>query len=184
MVHVRDAARFKIGVWRKAHCLQQREPQPKCGKTSTLMMSVLPLAKIGKLLNKPDYVEEAKSSFLLISNTWWTRKVACWFSSGWTFRKATTTSPRHYGRRVIAGSTIVIPEFIELLDLAENVRFRRFFYLCWNVKKWRHWASCKHCEWPVGNTLLDEQGSSYLKASASAGFAYGILKAVRKRYLF
>ncbi|GAA3330708.1 hypothetical protein GCM10020331_084350 [Ectobacillus funiculus] len=28
----------------------------------TLMMSVLPLAKIGLLLNKPEYVEEAKKS--------------------------------------------------------------------------------------------------------------------------
>src|SRR6266536_2861501 len=31
----------------------------------TLMMTVLPLAKIGKLLNRPEYVEEAKRQFLL-----------------------------------------------------------------------------------------------------------------------
>jgi unsaturated rhamnogalacturonyl hydrolase len=31
----------------------------------TLMMTVLPLAKIGKLLNRPHYVEEAKRQFLL-----------------------------------------------------------------------------------------------------------------------
>lgn len=30
----------------------------------TLMMTVLPLAKIGKLLNKPEYVEEAIYQFL------------------------------------------------------------------------------------------------------------------------
>lgn len=31
----------------------------------TLMMAVLPLAKIGLLLNRPGYVEEAKRQFLL-----------------------------------------------------------------------------------------------------------------------
>ena len=31
----------------------------------TLMMSVLPLAKIGLVLNKPEYVEEAKRQFML-----------------------------------------------------------------------------------------------------------------------
>ena len=31
----------------------------------TLMMTVLPLAKIGKVLNRPAYVEEAKKQFLL-----------------------------------------------------------------------------------------------------------------------
>jgi len=31
----------------------------------TLMMTVMPLAKIGKLLGRPEYVEEAKRQFLL-----------------------------------------------------------------------------------------------------------------------
>ena len=31
----------------------------------TLMMTVLPLAKIGKLLNRLDYLEEAKHQFLI-----------------------------------------------------------------------------------------------------------------------
>ncbi|WP_258567321.1 glycoside hydrolase family 88 protein, partial [Enterobacter sp. Colony194] len=31
----------------------------------TLMMTVLPLTKIGKLLNRPEYVEEATYQFLL-----------------------------------------------------------------------------------------------------------------------
>ena len=31
----------------------------------TLMMSVLPLAKIGKLLNRPEYIEQAKKQFLI-----------------------------------------------------------------------------------------------------------------------
>jgi unsaturated rhamnogalacturonyl hydrolase len=31
----------------------------------TLMMTVLPLAKIGKLLHRPHYIEEAKRQFLL-----------------------------------------------------------------------------------------------------------------------
>nr|VUD31153.1 Rhamnogalacturonides degradation protein RhiN [Raoultella sp. NCTC 9187] len=42
-------------------------------------------------------------------------------------------------------------------------------------------AECQH-ESGLWHTLLDDP-DSYLEASATAGFAYGILKAVRKRYV-
>jgi hypothetical protein len=48
----------------------------------TLMMSVLPLARIGLLLNKPDYVEEARASSWSISNISSTRRPACGSMAG------------------------------------------------------------------------------------------------------
>ena len=42
-------------------------------------------------------------------------------------------------------------------------------------------AACQHSS-GLWHTLLDDP-QSYPEASATAGFAYGILKAVRKRYL-
>ena len=48
----------------------------------TLMMTVLPLAKIGKLLNRPEYVEEAVYQFLLHVQNLMDRETGLWFH-GW-----------------------------------------------------------------------------------------------------
>ena len=79
----------------------------------------------------------------------------------------------------------MIPEFIELLELPANDPVRRQLLLvleaqCRALKRFQNESGL----WP---TLLDlpvgeqKEGQNYLEASATAGFAYGILKAVRKR---
>src|ERR1044071_10383038 len=50
----------------------------------TLMMSVMPLAKIGKLLGRPRYVEEARRQFMLHIKYLVDRRSGLWFH-GWTF---------------------------------------------------------------------------------------------------
>ncbi len=50
----------------------------------TLMMTVLPLAKIGKLLNRPQYVEEATYQFLLHVQNLMDRETGLWFH-GWNY---------------------------------------------------------------------------------------------------
>ena len=81
----------------------------------TLMMSVLPLAKIGKLLGRPHYVEEARRQFMLHIKYLVDRKTGLWFH-GWTF-----DGRHHFANALWARGncwvTIAIPEFIELLDL-------------------------------------------------------------------
>ncbi|VEA02342.1 Rhamnogalacturonides degradation protein RhiN [Salmonella enterica subsp. salamae] len=76
--------------------------------------------------------------------------------------------------------TIVIPDFLELLDLPENNAVRRYLVQVLNAQI----AALAKCQDESGlwHTLLDDP-HSYLEASATAGFAYGILKAVRKRYV-
>lgn len=144
----------------------------------TLMMSVLPLAKIGILLDRPEYVEEAKYQFLLHIQYLMDTETGAWFH-GWTF-----DGNHNYARaRWARGNswlTIVIPEFLELLDLPENDSFRRHLVqvLESQVEALAQWQS----DTGLWHTLLDDS-DSYLEASATAGFAYGILKGVRMRYL-
>ncbi|MBL4826814.1 MAG: glycoside hydrolase family 88 protein [Spongiibacteraceae bacterium] len=133
---------------------------------------------MGLLLKRPHYIEEAKRQFLLHCKYLSDRKTGLWFH-GWSFN----------GRHHFAGAlwargnswvTIAIPEFIELLDLAPGDHLREFLIETLNTQL-HALADCQHSSglWP---TLLDDS-SSYLESSASAGFAYGILKAVRKRYV-
>ena len=153
----------------------------------TLMMTVLPLAKIGKLLNRPHYIEEAKRQFLVHIKYLFDAKSGLFFH-GWKFDES---APGGFGHnfadaRWARGNswlTIVIPDFIELLDLPPNDALR--IHLIDTLE-----AQCQALQRLQGkdgmwNTLLDmpESEGSYPEASATAGFAYGMLKAIRKRYI-
>ena len=144
----------------------------------TLMMSVLPLAKIGLLLDRPHYVEEAKRQFMLHVKYLADVKTGLWFH-GWTF-----DGRHHFANALWARGnswvTIAIPEFIELLQLPPEDGLRQFLIETLNSQimtlvKYQDKSGLWH-------TLLDDP-NSYLEASATAGFAYGIMKAVRKRYI-
>ncbi|HZU62256.1 MAG TPA: glycoside hydrolase family 88 protein [Novosphingobium sp.] len=144
----------------------------------TLMMSVLPLARIGQVLGRPHYVEEARRQFMLHVKYLVDRRTGLWFH-GWTFD----------GRHNFAGAlwargncwvTIAIPEFIEMLDLPEGDGLRAF--LIETLAAQARALARLQDESGLWHTLLDDP-TSYLEASATAGFAFGLLKAVRKRYL-
>ena len=144
----------------------------------TLMMSVMPLAKIGLVLDRPEWVEEAKRQFMLHVKYLSDRATGLWFH-GWTF-----DGHHHFANALWARGnswvTIAIPEFIELLDLPPEDGLRMFLIetLEAQIK-----ALAKY-QAPSGlwRTIIDDE-TSYEEASATAGFAYGILKAVRKGYI-
>ncbi|WP_119156544.1 glycoside hydrolase family 88/105 protein [Caldimonas tepidiphila] len=145
----------------------------------TLMMCVLPLAKIGLVLNRPAYVEEAKRQFLLHVKYLADTRTGLWFH-GWTF------DGRHNFARALwargnSWVTIAIPEFIELLELPPGDHLREFLV---GTLRAQAEALCRLQDRETGlwHTLLDDP-ASYVEASATAGFAYGLLKGVRKRYL-
>lgn len=153
----------------------------------TLMMTILPLAKIGKILNRAEYVEEAKRQFLIHIRYLFDPKTGLFFHD-WKFD---TTAPGGVGHnfaraRWARGNswlTIAIPDFIELLDLPWNDPLR--IYLIDTLR-----AQCQvlrklQVDSGMWRTLLDETESegNYVEASATAGFAYGILKSVRKCYI-
>jgi len=144
----------------------------------TLMMSVLPLAKIGLLLNRPEYVEEAKRQFLIHIKYLFDTKTGLWFH-GWTFDGRHNFANALWARGN-CWVTIAIPEFIELLDLKAGDPLRTFLIdtLENQVKALAKYQT-EDGRW---HTLINDP-TSYLESSAAAGFAYGIMKAVRKRYI-
>lgn len=144
----------------------------------TLMMSVLPLARIGLLLDRPHYIEEARKQFLIHIKYLFDRKTGLWFH-GWTFLGRHNFADALWARGN-CWVTIAIPEFIEMLDLPPEDALRRFLIETLEAQV-KALAQHQH-ESGLWRTLIDDP-TSYLEASATAGFAYGILKAVRKRYL-
>ena len=144
----------------------------------TLMMTVLPLAKIGKLLNKPEYLEEAKKQFLIHIKYLTDRKTGLWFH-GWTFEENHNYAEALWARGN-CWITIAIPEIIEILELKKGDFLREFLISALNrqiesLAKYQNESGLWH-------TLINDP-SSYLEASATAGFAYGILKSIHKRYV-
>lgn len=146
----------------------------------TLMMTVLPLAKIGKVLNRPHYVEEAKRQFLIHIKYLFDTQTGLFFH-GWTF-DGNHNFARARWARGNSWLTIAIPEFIELLDLDERDSLRIHLIdtleaQCRALKKLQE-------ESGLWRTILDHRDErSYIESSATAGFAYGLLKARRKRYI-
>lgn len=156
----------------------------------TLMMTVLPLAKIGLVLGRPHYVVEAKKQFLLHVQYLFDSKSGL-FYHGWEFNNPGASGgalghnfAEAKWARGNSWLTIVIPEFIELLEL-DITTDPVGMHLC-DVLEAQCSALASHqADSGLWRTLLDvpESEGSYLEASATAGFAFGILKARRKRYL-
>lgn len=144
----------------------------------TLMMSVLPLAKIGLVFDRPNFVEEAKRQFLLHVKYLADPKTGLWFH-GWTFDGRHNFAEALWARGN-CWVTIAIPEIVDMLDLQPGDAFREFLLetLEAQAKKLKEHQD-KSGLW---HTLINDP-LSYLEASATAGFAYGLLKAVRKGYL-
>lgn len=144
----------------------------------TLMMTVLPLAKIGMLLGEHRYIEEAKRQFMLHIKYLADRQTGLWYH-GWTFE-----GHHHYAEALWGRGncwvTIAIPEIIDILELPAGDGFRAFLVETLNAQIQTLVANQKDSG--LWSTLLLEP-SSYEESSATAGFAYGILKSVRKGYV-
>ncbi|ROT40972.1 glycosyl hydrolase [Sodiomyces alkalinus F11] len=153
----------------------------------TLMMTVMPLAKIGLVLNRPHYVAEAKRQFLLHIQYLSDPETGLFFH-GWEFTDASGRAGGHNFARARwargnAWLTIALPEFVELVGLAPDDPLR---YHLLNVLEAQVRALVPlQAGSGLWRTLVDvpEEEGSYLESSATAGFAYGILKAQRKRYI-
>ena len=144
----------------------------------TLMMTVLPLAKIGKLFNRPEYLEEARYQFLIHIKYLMDKKTGLWYH-GWTF-EGNHNYAEAFWARGNCWLTIAIPEIIEILELSKEDALRKFLLetLEAQVKALAEYQA----DSGLWHTLIDDP-TSYEESSAAAGFAYGILKAVHKNYL-
>lgn len=130
----------------------------------TLMMTVLPLAKIGKLLDRPHYVEEAKRQFLLHLRYLFDPSTGLFFH-GWKFDCSRKGSFGHNFARArwARGNswlTIVIPDFIELLDLPSDDALR--IYLLDTLE-----AQCQALKWLQTDSACGGHCLTSLRASTA-----------------
>lgn len=148
----------------------------------TLVMTVLPLAKIGLVLGRPHYVAEAKRQFLLHVQYLFDARSGLFFH-GWTFEGGGHNFADARWGRGNSWVTMAIPELVELLGLGADDALRH--HLVATLARQSEALAPLQTASGLWRTLLDvpEDEGSYVEASATAGFAYGLLKAVRKRYI-
>ncbi|PVI04210.1 glycoside hydrolase family 105 protein, partial [Periconia macrospinosa] len=145
----------------------------------TLMMAALPLAKIGLLFNKTEYVVEAKKQFDIHIKYLYDDKNQLFFH-GWTFIDKNNFAAAHWARGN-AWAIITLTEMLELLGteddqlllptLKEVLRKLPPLQDLDNGGLWR--------------TILDHpiKEGSYVETSASSGFLFAYMKAARKGWI-
>ncbi|RSL60580.1 hypothetical protein BHE90_015702 [Fusarium euwallaceae] len=173
-----DLARTKYGGFQHTTYVGINEQQLW---DDTLMMAVLPLAKIGILLQRPHYVEEAKKQFLIHIKYLFDTKTGL-FYHGWTFEGGHNFASAFWARGN-SWLTMAIPEFLDLISLPANDPVQT--HLIDTLEAQVEALRARQLESGLWPTLVDHkvEDGSYPEASATAGFAFGILKAQRKRFL-
>jgi unsaturated rhamnogalacturonyl hydrolase len=142
----------------------------------TLYMTVLFLAKMGRLLNRQEYIEESVRQFLVHIKYLYDKKSGLWFH-GWTFigRHNFANALWARGNSWITAGMV---DYIEMIDVEGGVKTFLLDTLHAQVETLAKLQN----ENGMWHTLLDDP-ASYVETSATAGFGYGILKGVRKGYL-
>ena len=142
----------------------------------TLFMTVLFLAKMGMIKKEQAYIEESIRQFLVHIKYLFDRKTGLWFH-GWNF------NGRHHFADALWGRgncwfTAGVVDYLEMTNLQGGVRW----YLIDTLKNQVDALVGFQAQDGMWHTLINE-AASYEEASATAGFAYGILKAVRLQLL-
>lgn len=138
----------------------------------TLMMTVLALANVGRITGRQDYCDEALYQFLLHVEYLADVKTGLWYH-GFTFLGRHHFVEAFWGRGN-CWATIAIPTLMEIISVPESIRRYLGVVLERQVKA----LSALQDEGGMWHTLLDDP-SSYLEASATCGFGYGILRGIR-----
>jgi unsaturated rhamnogalacturonyl hydrolase len=146
----------------------------------TLMMTVLPLAKIGKVLGVQRYVEEAKYQFLLHIKYLYDAVTGLWFH-GWTFEGRHHFAGAHWARGN-CWITLAIPLFFHILgddhDLADHASPLSKHLIGTLEAQLDALLPLQDHTTGLFHTLLKYK-DSYVESSASAGFAAGAFLALR-----
>lgn len=138
----------------------------------TLFMTVLFLAKAGKVLDRPQLVDEAKYQFLFHIKYLQDKRTGL-FYHGWTFDCRHNFANAFWAR----GNSWFTSGAVEFIDIVgEHDATTRFVEVAWKdqVKALIKYQSING----LYNTLVDVE-ESYWETSATAGIAYGLLKGIR-----
>lgn len=139
----------------------------------TLFMAVLFLARAGRLLHRPDYIEEAKYQ-VLCHIKYLLNKNEGLFYHGFNFKRNDNYGGILWGRGN-CWYTIVAMELIQEIPMEEGLK-RHFLTVYENqVEALKRYADPETGLW---HTVIDDP-DSYLELSASAAFLRGIMQGVR-----
>ncbi len=137
----------------------------------TLFMTVLFLANMGRILGEQAYLDEAEYQFLLHVKYLSDRESGLWYH-GWSFKENNHFAGAFWGRGN-CWITSAIPEYLDMAPVSSSVR--KLLTHTWR----RQVEALMELQEENGmwHTLVDDK-DSYVEASATCGFAYGILKGV------
>ncbi len=138
----------------------------------TLYMVALFLAAYGEASGRRDLVAEAERQFLIHTHFLADRATGLWFH-GWTFNGRNNFADARWARGN-AWITAGIVDLFELADVSPSVKSFLIEVLRDQVEA----LLPLQTQSGMWRTLLDEE-TSYEETSATAGFAYGLLKAAR-----
>lgn len=137
----------------------------------TLFTTVLVLANMGRILGRQDYTDEAVYQFLLHTKYLADKKTGLWYH-GFTFHGNHNFAGAFWGRGN-CWVTIAIPLLLEMLPIGQPAR-----RILVNALENQIASLAKYQDGNgMWHTLIDDP-TSYVEASATSGFGYGILKAV------
>ena len=139
----------------------------------TLYMTVLFLANMGRILQDNAMKKEAEHQFLLHVKYLSDKETGLWYH-GWTFNGNHNFAGAFWGRGN-CWVTMAIPEFLSLVECSEATRTVLIDALRKQVESLAKYQSSNG----MWHTLIDDP-TSYVEASATCGFAFGILKAVKE----
>jgi unsaturated rhamnogalacturonyl hydrolase len=143
----------------------------------TLYMTVLFIARMGVLLGREDCIQESIRQFL-IHIKYLSDQVTGLFFHGWTFEGF-----HHFGEalwgRGNAWYTAGLVDYLEITTVNEGVKQFLISTLTRQAEALKRFQDVDG----MWHTLIDQPDTSYQESSATAGFGYGILKAVRHGYL-
>jgi len=142
----------------------------------TLYMTVLFLGRMGVLLKKDHYVQESIRQFL-VHLKYLTDTRTGLFYHGWSFNANDNFAGALWGR----GNAWYTAGLVDYLDIVKLPLGIELFLLSSLERQLRQLKGLQ-TDSGMWRTLLDDP-TSYEETSATAGFAYGILKAVRKGYI-
>ena len=142
----------------------------------TLYMTVLFLARMGRILGDERCIQESIRQFM-VHIKYLSDVDSGLFFHGWTFRGRHHFAGALWGR----GNSWYTAGLVDYLECLEGNQGVREFLLS-TLRQQAQALERLQDESGLWHTLLDDP-ESYLETSASCAFAYGILKAVRKGYL-
>lgn len=142
----------------------------------TLVMTGLFLGRAGVLLGKPEYLAECERQFLLHAKYLCDRDTGLWYH-GWTFHGRHNFGKGLWGRGN-CWISFAIADLMEYEGVSQSVKLFLQETLHSQVAALAKFQD----ESGMWHTLIDDP-TSYLEASGTSGFGYGILKGVRMGYL-